>query len=126
VAERPVELTGENRLTQEEARVLLCASPWSGFNAAETQIYKGAMEKISRAREHSNRLRLHGGGQGHELSAGHRKLLHLIANNDGKPVELRGPREQELARELAALDLIETGPLGARVTSLGELEAKVA
>lgn len=58
-----------------------------------------------------------------ELSDAHRRLLKLVARNIPAGRAPSRGREPELVRDLAALDLVEIGPLGARITPAGERQA---
>jgi len=121
VAEGRVELVGADALTEEEARVLTLGQPYGAATAEENDTWCSAMEKIARARERSVRLRVLPGGN-EDLSPRHRSLLKLVARNAGRPVSLRGA-ELERAEDLAALGLVEIGPLGARITDAGQKAA---
>jgi hypothetical protein len=124
VAERRLELTGEDALTEEEARVLLCGGAWDGFTEEELDHYNAARRKLARARERSNRLRLveDGGGPPPVLSPLHRHYLQICARNEGRPTHIFR-RERRIAEDLAVLGLVEIGPLGATVTHEGKRAA---
>lgn len=55
MSERPVELTGANALTQEEARVILSGAPFRDSTEPEIKTWRTAMKKLAQARNVTKR-----------------------------------------------------------------------